>query len=96
MPCRLLIFCLSSSAILVLNWIWYWSHRAVGSKSDCRSRRCESIPDGSHTFPEIDLEIVSTVILLLPLIQDKRKYMHEVLVNRLVKLAQEKVWLEVN
>ena len=54
----------------------------------------------SHTFVEIDHEILSTVILLLPLIQEgllpvsyMQKYVHEVLVSRLVKLAQEKVWL---
>ena len=50
----------------------------------------------SHTSVEIDHEIISMVILLLPLIQEgsvsgcKLKYVHEVLVNRLVKLAQEK------
>ena len=56
------------------------------------------IPARSHTFVEIDHEIISIVILLLPLIQEgllsvityKGKYVHEVLVNRLVKLAQEK------
>ena len=57
-----------------------------------------SIPAQSHTFVEIDHEIISTVILLFPLIQEgyisyKRKYVHEVLFNRFVKLAQEKVWL---
>ena len=46
-----------------------------------------SIPAGSHTFVEIDHEIISTVILL------PSKYVHEVLVNRLFKLAQEKIWL---
>ena len=57
------------------------------------------IPARSHTFVEIDHEI-STVILLLPLIYSrrvvvsyKRKYVHKLLVNRLLKLAQEKVWL---
>ena len=56
-----------------------------------------SIPARSHTFVEIDHEIISTVILLLPLIYSrrvvvsyKRKYMHELLVNRLFKPAQEK------
>ena len=47
----------------------------------------------SHTFLEIDLEIISTVILLLPLIQEgllSDMYVHKVLVNCLVKLAQEK------
>ena len=53
----------------------------------------------SHTFMEIDHEIISTVIPLPSsdsrrvVVSYKRKYMHDVLVNRLVKLAQEKVWL---
>ena len=59
-----------------------------------------SIPVRPHTFVEIDHEMISTVILLLPLIHSrrvvvsyKRKYVHELLVNRLFKPAQEKVWL---
>ena len=59
-----------------------------------------SIPVRSHTFVEIDHEMISTVILLLPLIHSrrvvvsyKRKYVHQLLVNRLFKPAQEKVWL---
>ena len=59
-----------------------------------------SIPVRSHTFVEIDREIISTVILLLRLIHSrrvvvsyKRKYVHKLLVNRLFKPAQEKVWL---
>ena len=59
-----------------------------------------SIPAWYHTFVEIDHEIISTVILLLPLIYSrrvvvsyKRKYVHKLLVNRLLKPAQEKVWL---
>ena len=59
-----------------------------------------SIPVRSHTFVEIGHEMISTVILLLPLIHSrrvvvsyKRKYVHELLVNRLFKPAQEKVWL---
>ena len=59
-----------------------------------------SIPVRSHIFVEIDHEMISTVILLLPLIHSrrvvvsyKRKYVHELLVNRLFKPAQEKVWL---
>ena len=62
-----------------------------------------SIPVRSHTFVEIDhenSEMISTVILPLPLIHSrrvvvsyKRKYVHELLVNRLFKPAQEKVWL---
>ena len=56
-----------------------------------------SIPARSHTFVEIDREIISTVILLPStdsrkvVVSYKQKYVHEVLVNGLVKLAQEKV-----
>ena len=52
-----------------------------------------SISALSHTFVEIDHEIISTAILLpSPDSRSyKRKYVHIVLVNRLVKLAQEKV-----
>ena len=57
-----------------------------------------SIPARYHTFVEIDHEIISTVILLLPLIYSRRvvvsyerKYVHKLLVNRLLKPAQEKV-----
>ena len=52
------------------------------------------IPAQFHTFVEIDQEIISTAIFSLPLIQErvvvsyKRKYV-KVLVNHLVKLAQE-------
>ena len=56
-----------------------------------------SIPARSHTFVEIDHEIISTVILPLPLnhsrrvvVSYKRKYVHEVLVKRLFKLARKK------
>ena len=60
-----------------------------------------SIPARSHTFVEIDHEIISTVILL-PSADSSKKgccqlqakvYVHELLVNRLFKPAQEKVWL---
>ena len=69
-------------------------------ESDCRSRGRKLIPGWSHTFVEIDHEIISTVILL-PSVESfkkfvvsyKRKYVHKVLVNCLFKLAQEKVWL---
>ena len=62
-----------------------------------------SITAWSHTpntFVEIDHEIISTVILLPStesfkkgFVSYKQKYVHEVLVNCLFKLAQEKVWL---
>ena len=46
-----------------------------------------------------DHDLISTVILLLPLdsrkvaVSYKRMYVHEILVTRIFKLAQEKVWL---
>ena len=55
-----------------------------------------SISARSHTFVEIDLELISTTVFLPSadsrrvVVSYKRKYVHEVLVNRLVKLAQEK------
>ena len=59
-----------------------------------------SISAWSHTLVEIDHEIISTVILPLPLnhsrrvaVSYKQKYVYEVLVNCLFKLAQEKVCL---
>ena len=54
------------------------------------------IPARSHTFVEIDHEIISMVILAPSadsrrvVVSYKRKYVHKVLVNHLVKLAQEK------
>ena len=55
------------------------------------------IPSRSHTFMEIDNEIISMVILLLNhsrrvVVIYKQKYVYRVLVNSLFKLAQEKVW----
>ena len=52
-------------------------------------------PAQSHNFVEIDNEIISMAILLPSadsrrvIVSYKRKYVHKVLVNRLVKLAQE-------
>ena len=64
---------------------------------DSRSRReVSSIPARSHTFVEIDHRLISTVILLPSadsrrvVVSYKRKYVHEVLVNRLVKLQEKK------
>ena len=62
-----------------------------------------SILARSHIFVEIDREIISMVwsFSCLPLNCSKRvvvcykqKYVHEVLVNHLFKLALEKVWLD--
>ena len=58
-----------------------------------------SIPVQSHTFVEIDHEMISTVILLPSadsrrvVVSYKRNYVHKLLVNSLFKPAQEKVWL---
>ena len=54
------------------------------------------IPAQSHTFLEIDLVIISYFSLPLNhsrrvVVSYKQKYVHEVLVNCLFKLAQEKV-----
>ena len=70
----------------------------LGNMSDCRSRGLKFDPAQSHTFMEIEREIISTAILL-PSADSRRvvviylqKYVHKVVVNCLVKLA-EKVWL---
>ena len=59
-----------------------------------------SIPARSHTFVEIDHEKFLRSFSSLPLIHSrrvvvsyKRKYVHKLLVIRLFKPAQEKVWL---
>ena len=59
-----------------------------------------SIPVRSHTFVEIDHEMISTVILLPSADSFKKgccqlqaKVRAVLLVNRLFKPAQEKVWL---
>ena len=55
-----------------------------------------STPARSHTFVKIDYEIISTAILLpsadsrRAAVSYKPKYVHEVLVNRLVKIALKK------
>ena len=54
------------------------------------------IPAQSYTFVEMDCEIISMVILLhsadsrTVVVSYKQKYMHKVLANGLVKIAQEK------
>ena len=74
---------------------------AVGNMSDmCLTADpgvTSLIPAWSHTFVKIDHEIISMAILLLPsadsskvVVSYKLKYVHEILVSRLVKLAQEK------
>ena len=60
------------------------AERTTADPGDARS-----IPARSHTFVEIDHEIIYMVILLLPLIQEG---LCQLLGNRLAKLAQDKVW----
>ena len=54
------------------------------------------IPARSHTFMEIEREIIFTAVLLpfadsrSVVVSYKRNYVHKVLVNRLIKLAQGK------
>ena len=66
-------------------------------EADCRSRVASSIPARSHTFVEIDHEIISTVIRLPSAesfmkgcCQLQAKVCARLLVNCLFKLAQEK------
>ena len=70
----------------------------VSNMSDFCPRVVSSIPSQSHFFVAIDHEIIF-LALLLPSTDSRRivvsfkgKYVHKVLVNCLVKLAQEKVW----
>ena len=75
---------------------------AVGNVSDCRytsncrSRVEEFDPAGSHIFVEPDYKTSSMAILFpyagsrMAAVSYKRKYVHKVLVNHLVQLAQEK------
>ena len=64
--------------------------------SGCRCRGCEFDAGLAHTFVEIDHEIIYTTILFPSadsrrvVVRYKRKYVHEVLIICLVKLAQEK------
>ena len=55
-----------------------------------------SIPARSHTFVEIDHEIISTVILLPSaesFMSYKRKYVHDYWLTACSSLPRKKVWL---
>ena len=74
------------------------THICLGQSVTCLAADpgvASSIQTRSETFAEIDCEIISRTFSSLLLIQKKvvvsykRKYVHEVLVNRLVKLLQE-------
>ena len=67
----------------------------IVNKDDALNNLCGK----SHTFVAIEHEIIFMAILLPSadsrrvVVSYKRKYVHKVLVNCLVKFAQEKVWL---
>ena len=88
---------ISSESALFANIVLILGQLVIRLTTD--PRVTSLIPARSHTLLEINHEIIFMVILLLPLIQEgfvvsyKRKYVHKVLVNHLVKLAQEKMWL---
>ena len=90
------LFLYKTDILSVLIWDPTKPRRAVGNMSDCKSRGRKLILARSHTFTEIDLEIISSAILLPSanprriVVSYKQKYVHKVLVNCLVKLAQEK------
>ena len=73
---------------------------ATDASLTANPRVASSIHARSRTFVEIDHEIILRSFTSLPLnhsrrvvVRYKRKYVQEVLVNRLFKLAKEKVWL---
>ena len=91
-----------------LNFCTYAKHltycATTNNIGNMSGNRCEgvasSIPALSHTFVEIDYEIISTVFLLPSAESFKKdccqlqaKYVHNLLVNCMFKLAQEQVWL---
>ena len=60
-------YCNETNSGMLVNLTLYMSYgplSAVGSESDCTSRGRELIVAWSHTFVEIDSEIISMVILL--------------------------------
>ena len=67
-------------------------NRAIGRESDCRSRACKFDP-GPFPYFRGDFSF-SSHRLKKGCFSNMRKYVHEVLVNHVVKLAQEKVWLD--
>ena len=46
-----------------------------------------------HLLRNVIMEVITLCTTLKKFVRYKRKYVHEVLVNRLFKLSQKKVWL---
>ena len=112
--CSLFSYSIANVLLYVFVWVFYENHgkdepgRVAQSVTCLATDACltaipgvaSSIPARSHTFVEIDHEIISTVILLLSADSFKKgccqlqaKVCAQLLVNRLFKPAQEKVWL---
>ena len=89
---------MSLFSIIVTFYLFFYTGpcSAVGNVSDCRSRGHKFDPSPVPYFAEIDHEIISAAILLPStdsrrvFVSYKRKYVHKVLVNCLVKVAREK------
>ena len=81
--------------IILLSVLFTVPCSAMSSETDFRSGVVSLISARSHTFVKIfvkiDPEIFFTGCSQLSFTSQKK--VHKVLVNRLVKLAQEKVWL---
>ena len=75
------------------------SHTFMEIDHEIFLRSSSSLPLNHSRRVEIDYEIISWVILFpsaesfKKVVSYKQKYVHEVLVNCLFKLAQEKMWL---
>ena len=76
--------------IILLSVLFTAPCSAIGSETDLRAGVVSLIPAGPILSWRL---IVKYVLWSFSVISYKRKYVHEVLVNRLVKLVQEKVWV---
>ena len=94
-----LVFYLSVYKLIREDWVADAVGNVSGNScvSDCRTRGRDFDPSWSHTFLEIDHEIISTVILLPSAVSFKKsccqlqaKVCAKVLVNC---LPRKKVWL---
>ena len=89
--CLRLLITVHKNILLFLN-----QNICCGETAD--PRVTSSIQARSCTFVDIDHEIISTATLLPStdlrrvVVNYKQKYVHEVLVNRLVKFPKKKVW----
>ena len=90
--------------ILVLHYKYFIPGRVAQSVLCLAADTCltadQGIASSISAWSEFNHELISMAILLpyadsrRAVVSNKRKYVHEVLVTRLVKLAKENVWLE--